>query len=187
MATTARSDRSRHFGAIERKHGEKVSVWLNRLKDLETTKYPEQIAFLRENHGFSQAHANALVMYHRGSKSSNKFGTPENYFKNIDPQVAKTIKKIFTAVTTKHKNLELVMAWNQPMLRLGTGYIIGVSVSKNHLTLNPFSTSVLKLVTPRLTKYEVKKHTFLVPLDWKVDAALMLAIAKARIAEINKK
>jgi len=121
------SDRSKHFAAIEKKHGEKATVWLKRLKDLKTDKYQEQIAFLRENHGFSQAHANALVMYHRGSKSSNKFGTPENYFKTIDPQVAKTIKKIFAAVTAKHKNLELVMAWNQPMLRLGTGYIVGVT------------------------------------------------------------
>ena len=180
-------DRSKFFPAIEIKHGEKVSFWITRLKELETTKYPEQIAYLKENHGFSQAHANALVMYHRGSKSSNKFGTPENYFKSIDPQVAKTIKMIFAAVTAKHKNLELIMAWNQPMLRLGTGYIVGVSVSKNHLTLNPFSTAVLNLVTPKLAEYEVKKHTFLVPLDWKVDTALMQAIAKARIAEIAKK
>jgi hypothetical protein len=55
------------------------------------------------------------------------------------------------------------------------------------LTLNPFSTTVLNLVTHKLAKYEVKKHTFLVPLDWKVDSALMQAIAKARIAEITKK
>jgi len=73
------------------------------------------------------------------------------------------------------------------MLRLGTGYIVGVSVSKNHLTLNPFSATVLKSMSSKLAKYEVKKHTFLVPLDWKVDPALMQAIAKARIAEITKK
>lgn len=178
--------REKFFPAIEKKHSEKVAVWLKRLKDLDTTKYPEQIAFLRENHGFSQAHANALVMYHRGSKSSNKFGTPENYFKNIDPKVAKTIKKIFSAITAKHKNLELVMAWNQPMLRLGKGYVIGVSISKNHLTLNPFSIKVLKQISPRLTEFEVKKYTFLVPLDWKVDVGMLQALAKARIAEINK-
>jgi len=185
MADTS-SDRSEHFAAIEKKHGEKTATWLKRLKDLNTDKYQEQIAFLRENHGFSQAHANALVMYHRGSRSSNKFGTPENYFKSIDPQTAQTIKKIFAAVTAKHKNLELVMAWNQPMLRLDTGYIVGVSVSKNHLTLNPFSADVLKLVAPRLKNYEVKKHTFRVPLDWKVDAALIRAMAKARIAEMTR-
>ena len=31
------------------------------MKDLEGLKYPEQIAFLKEEHGFSQAYANALV------------------------------------------------------------------------------------------------------------------------------
>jgi uncharacterized protein YdhG (YjbR/CyaY superfamily) len=181
------SDRSKHFAAIERKHGEKATVWLKRLKDLETTKYPEQIAFLRENHGFSQAHANALVMYHRGSKSSNKFGTPDNYFKSLEPKTAKTIRQIFAAVTTKHKNLELVMAWNQPMLRNENGYVIGISVSKKHLTLNPFSKQVLDKFASRLKKYEVNKHTFIVPLDWKVEVALIQAVANARIAELAKK
>ena len=162
-------------------------MWIERLKELGDAKYPEQIAFLRENHAFSQAHANALVMYVRGSGTSKRFKNPKAFFASIDPVAAKTAQEIFTAITTKYPDLELVIAWNQPMLRLGTGYIVGVSVSKNHLTLNPFSTSVLKLVTPKLAKYEVKKHTFLVPLDWKVDTALMQAIAKARIAEITKK
>ena len=40
------------------------------MKRLAGKRYPEQMAYLRENHGFSQAHANALVMYSRGSTSS---------------------------------------------------------------------------------------------------------------------
>jgi hypothetical protein len=39
----------------------------------------------------------------------------------------------------------------------------------------------------RLKKYEVNKHTFIVPLDWKVEVALIQAVANARIAEIAKK
>lgn len=39
------------------------------MAELVDQKYPEQIAHLRENYGFAQAHANALVMYSRGSKS----------------------------------------------------------------------------------------------------------------------
>lgn len=179
------SDRSKHFAAIEKKHGEKVDVWLRRLKDLPTTKYPEQIAFLRENHGFSQAHANALVMYHRGSKTTNKFGTPENYFKDLDPIARKTVKKIFSVITEKQKDLELVMAWNQPMLRRGKGYVLGLSVSRNHITINPFSKKVLKILAKQLSAYEVKKHTFLVPLDWKVDARLLNAMSHERINELN--
>ena len=63
----ADGDRSKFFPAIEKKHGEKIQYWINLLRELETTKYPEQIAYLKEDHGFSQAHANALVMYARGS------------------------------------------------------------------------------------------------------------------------
>ena len=79
-------DRSKLFPAIEKKHGEKINYWINRLKELETTKYPEQIAYLKEEHGFSQAHANALVMYVRGSTTSKKFDTPATYFKGLDPK-----------------------------------------------------------------------------------------------------
>ena len=35
-------------------------------------KYPEQIAHLKESNGFSQTHANALVVYSRGSTSLSK-------------------------------------------------------------------------------------------------------------------
>ena len=116
MASTD-GDRSKFFPAIEKKHGEKVAFWLKRLKDLETDKYPEQITYLKENYGFSQAHANALVMYFRGSTTSKRFDGPDSYFKKLEPQTAKTMKAIFGTVTAKHKELELVMAWNQPIQR----------------------------------------------------------------------
>ena len=182
---SADGDRSKFFPAIEKKHGEKITYWINRLKELETTKYPEQIAYLKENHGFSQAHANALVMYVRGSTTSKRFDGPEQFFKKLDPQARKTAKAIFAAITAKHKSLELVMAWNQPMLRTGKDYVFGLSVSKNHLTLNPFSTNALDKNIKKLGKYEVNKKTFIVPLDWKVDAVLLNSLVKARLNEIQ--
>ncbi len=182
----ADGDRSKFFPAIEKKHGEKINYWINRLKELETTKYPEQIAYLKEEHGFSQAHANALVMYVRGSTTSKKFDTPSTYFKGLEPKTRATMKAIFSAITETNKDLELVMAWNQPMLRMGKAYVIGASLSKNHLTLNPFSTDVLEKHLKKLSGYKVNKHTFIVPLDWKVDGPLLRSMAKARISEIKK-
>ena len=183
MADTS-GDRSRFFPAIEKKYGEKIQHWISRLQDLETTKYPDQIAYLRENYGFSQAHANALVMYVRGSTTSKRVATPSEYFKSIDPVARKTAKLIFSSITQKYPDLELVIAWNQPMLRQGKAYIIGISVSKNHMTINPFSDDVIKLFKKRLSKYTVNKTTFTVPLDWKVDGVLLRSIAKARLAEL---
>ena len=61
MATKDPS-REAHFPAIEKKYGEKMSYWFKVMAAFEGKKYPEQIAHLRENYGFSQTHANALVM-----------------------------------------------------------------------------------------------------------------------------
>jgi uncharacterized protein YdhG (YjbR/CyaY superfamily) len=185
VVTDSSGDRSKFFPAIEKKHGGAISLWIERLKELGDAKYPEQIAFLRENHAFSQAHANALVMYVRGSETSKRFKNPKEFFASIDPVAAKTAQEIFSAITTKYPDLELVIAWTQPMLRLDTHYIIGLSVAKNHITLNPFSGDVLESFTDKLSKYVVNKHTFQVPIDWKVDAVLLRALATARLKEIK--
>lgn len=176
-------DRTAYFPLIEKKYGEKITYWIGLLKDLGDAKYPEQIAYLRENYGFSQAHANAVVMYVRGSKSSKRFDKPKDFFDKLDPVAAKTAKKIFKEIQAKYPKLEFVIAWNQPMLRMGKNYVFGLSVSKKHILIAPWSTDVLQKFTPKLSEYEVNKKTFAVPLDWKVDAKLLQAMVKARLAE----
>ena len=182
MATKDPS-REAHFPAIEKKYGEKMAYWFKVMKELADQKYPAQIAHLRENYGFSQAHANALVMYSRGSTSARRFETPAQYFKSIDPAQAKTIKAMIKAITEKHPDLELVIAWNQPMLRKGTFYVFGASVSKNHISIAPWSTEVLDKFRPKLTEYRVTKKMIAVPNDWEVDIKLLQAMVKARLAE----
>lgn len=179
----ASGDRSKFFPAIEKKHGQPVSHFLDELSELTDAKYAEQIAHLRENHGFSQAHANALVMHFRGSTSSKRFATPKQYFAQLDPLKKKTAELIFAAIMEKYPKLELVIAWNHPMLRFDGKYVFGLFASKNHITLNPFSSDVLESMESKLSGYTVNKKTFIVPVDWKVDAALLRAMVKARLAE----
>lgn len=178
-------DRSKHFPSIVKKHGGPITKWTRLVKDMDGAKYDQQMAFLMENHGFSRGHANAVVMYVRGSTTSRKFATPAEYFASVDPVAAKTAKDIFKAVTDRHKNLELVTAWNQPMLRSGTKNVIGLSVAKKHILVNPFSKDVMEKFADRLDAFNPLKHTFKVPLDWKVDVALIRAIAKARVEELD--
>lgn len=176
-------DRSRFFPAIEKKHGGPISVWIDRVRDLGDRKYPEQIAFLREEHGFSQAHANALVMYVRGSTTSKRHASPSAYFATLDPTSRRTVKKIFAVISEKFPGLELVMAWNQPILRNGKDYVFGLSVSANHIAVNPFSNDVLQKNLPKLKGFVVNKTTFRVPSDWDVQPAILHALVRARIAE----
>ena len=147
-------------------------------------KYPEQIAYLRENHGFTQAHANALVLYSRGSTSSKKYDTVEQYLAQFDEVRRQTVLDVCVAITSKFPKLETVIAWNQPMLKLDTQYIFGATVLKNHILLAPWSKDVLEAFAERLSGYEVNKKTFKIPVDWKVDKKLLRDLAAARIAEI---
>jgi uncharacterized protein YdhG (YjbR/CyaY superfamily) len=177
--------REAHFPAIEKRYGEKMSYWFKIMKEIKDEKYPQQVAYLRENYGFSQAHANALVMYSRGSTSSKRYETPAEFYKTVDPKQATTMRKIFKVIQTKYPQTELVIAWNQPMLKLGNDYIFGVSAAKNHILMAPWSTDVLEAFRDQMQHLTLNKKTIGIPNDWKVEEKLILAMVKARIAEIK--
>jgi uncharacterized protein len=177
-------DRSEHFPAIERKHGEPIAVWLDQLGNLDS--YPAQMAYLREEHGFSRTHANAVVMYHRGSTSSRRFADVDDWFAGLDEPHARTARVVFDVLTTEFPDLDLVVAWNQPMLRRHDGqYVFGLSASANHLTLNPWSTAVLEEFADRIDPGALNKRTFKLALDRDVDTALVLDMTRARLAELG--
>jgi len=178
-------DRASYFPAIEKKYGLPMSYWFEQMRQIADRKYPEQIAFLRENHGFTQAHANALVLYSRGSTTSKRYNTVDEYLAQFDETKRDTVLKIFAAITTKFPKLETVIAWNQPMLKYENAYVFGVTVLKNHLLMAPWSKDVLEEFAPRLTALEVNKKTIKVPVDWKVDVKLVRDMAAARIAEVK--
>ena len=181
MATNP--DRSSYFPAIEKKYGQPMSYWFDQMDEIADSKYPEQIAFLRENHGFSQAHANALVMYSRGSKSAHRVATVDEYLEPFDATKQATVRAILKAITSKNPKMELVIAWNQPMLKLDGHYIFGVTVLTNHILMAPWSKDVLAEFAPRLVNYKVNKKTIQVPVDWKPDVKLLRDMAAARVAE----
>lgn len=160
-------------------------MWLDRLGALGEAKYPEQIAYLRENHAFSRTHANALVMYFRNSPTSRRFTTPDDYFDSLDAPQATAARAVFAALITEFPDLEPVIAWNHPMLRTNGQYVIGLSAASRHLLLNPFSGEVLAQLADELRDYEVNKYTVRIPLDWHIDHALLRAMVTARVAELS--
>ncbi|MCX6392371.1 MAG: DUF4287 domain-containing protein [Actinobacteria bacterium] len=183
---TAKSgDRTAHWPAIEKKHGQPIDHWIGLFKAVPSGKYQDQIDLLRQEHGFSQAHANAVVMFARGSTTTKRFGTLDDYLKGADPTGAKTMRAIFAAIDKKFPDLELVIAWNQPMLKSGDGYVIGVTLTKSHILLAPWGDGVLASFEPRLTGLEMNKKTVRVPLDWKVDVKLLQDMAATRIAQLE--
>lgn len=185
MATPS-GDRSALFPAIEKKHGKPVAYWLDELKGLgDDAKYPDQIALLRERHEFSQAHANAVVMYARGSTTTRRYTDPEQFLRSLGADKERTARAIFAAITDEFPDFEMVIAWNQPMLKLGKHYIFGLSAATNHLLIASFGTGFVEQVRPMLNGLEANKKTIKVPIGWKVDKPLLHALVRARLAELG--
>ena len=181
MATNP--DRASYFPAIEKKYGQPMSYWFDQMAELSDRKYQEQIDFLKENHGFSQAHANALVMYCKGSTSSRRHDSLDDYLAPFDATKQATVRAILTAISSKYPRMETVIAWNQPMLKLDGQYVLGVSVLTNHILLGPWGNDIIGQFRPRLEGYKVNKKTIQVPVDWKPDVKLLRDMAATRIAE----
>lgn len=179
--------RESHFPAIEKKHGKPMAHWHRVMKKLEGKKYAEQVAHLRDEHGFSQAHANALVMYSRGSASAQRIATPDAYFDALPDEQATTMRAIFATICTRHPQLDLVIAWNQPMLKLGNGYVFGASAAKKHILLAPWGHDALEKIRSVSGEYTVNKKTIRVPINWSIDAGLLDVLVTRRIKELGGK
>lgn len=175
MTASAESggDRDRFWPAIEKRYGKPMSYWHKEMKKVAGQRYPEQMGFLQERHGFSRAHANALVQYSRGSTSSRKFATVEEYLAAQDAVKAKTVRAILRTITSEFADAEVVIAWNQPMVKRSGSYVFGISVASNHILIAPFDAEVIDEFRDRLSDYKVNKKTIQVPVDWKVDKALV--------------
>ncbi|MGA0011094.1 MAG: DUF4287 domain-containing protein, partial [Candidatus Nanopelagicales bacterium] len=177
MATSP--DRASHFPAIEKRYGKPMSYWFTQMKKVKGEKYADQMAFLQERHGFSRAHANALVLYLKGSTSSRRYDTFDDYLATLDEPKAKTIRAIFATLTAKFKKAEVVIAWNQPMLKQDGRYLFGASAQKAHILIAPFNADIIDELRPRLEGYEVNKKTVRVPVDWTVDKKLLTDMVSA--------
>lgn len=74
------------FPLIDKQHCKSMTLWLEEVANLSVCRYPKQIGFLDENHGFSQAYANALETCSRGStrpRRRNSFDKHHDYTNEV--------------------------------------------------------------------------------------------------------
>lgn len=162
-----------------------MTFWFEQLTEHAGSKYPEQISFLRENYGFSQTHANAVVMYSRGSTSTQRVASLDSYLAEFDTAKQAKAREIFTVILTRYPKAQVVIAWNKPMVKLNDEYLFGLTIHQNHILLAPWGNHMIDLFRDQLSDYEVNKKTFKVPDTWVVDKKLLLKMVATRIEQLK--
>ena len=181
----SQGERARFFPAIEARYGHEIEHWWDVLGHSGLTRYPDQMSLLQDEHGFSRTHANATVMAYRGSSSSSRFASPEDYFASLEATHQQLARDIIDTVLDVDSSLTLVMAWNQPIVRSPADYVFGLSASQADPSINPFSPQVLQVRAGRLSGLDVLTHTVRIPLDWSIDRQLLTEMVSMRLAEIS--
>ena len=184
-------DRTRHWPAIEARYGRPMSDWLDLMAEHAGRRYPEQMMVLRADHGFSKTHANAVVMYARGSTTSQRFASLDDYLTEADPTGARTVRRILDGLVARHPATSITIAWNQPFLTLDATaerpkarHLFSVGVLTSHLLAAPGSSVVLDTFRERLVHVHgltVNRKTFRLPLDWDVDEQLLDVMVTAEL------
>lgn len=158
-----------------------MAYWFEQMQQVKGRPYPDQMAFLQQQHGFSRAHANALVQYSRGSKSSRRFESLAEYLEPLQDPQRSTLQAIFTTLQEAFPEAEVVIAWNQPMLKLDGRYVFGAGAQKSHILIAPWDTAALESMRSRLTGYTLNKKTIRVPNDWVVDGQLLRDLVDSQV------
>jgi uncharacterized protein YdhG (YjbR/CyaY superfamily) len=178
-------DRTRFWPAIEARYGRPMREWFALLAEQEDQRYSPLMSHLQEEHGFSRAHANALVQYVRGSVTSQRSTTLEGYLASAEPVGAATVRRVFEGLLARHPGTTVEIAWNQPFLVSDGRRLFSMSVLKGHLLAAPWSLEVLAAFRDRLVEEHgltVLKKTFRLPSAWEVDSALLDDLVAAEIA-----
>lgn len=111
--------------------------------------------------------------------------TVEGYLATLDETKAATLRATIATILGQFADLQVVIAWNVPQIKRGHEYIFGLCAYKQHLTLAPWSERSIVAFRSRLSAYVVRKHCFLVPVDWRPDARLLGDLVAARLAELE--
>ena len=114
-----------------------------------------------------------------------KYKSLKDYLAAQDGTKAKTLKSVIDFILVQFPELECKISWNVPTIHSNGKYVFGVAAYKNHLTLAPWSTTIIENFQRRLEKYVVFKNCFQIPVDWAIDKKLVKDLVRARLAELD--
>ena len=118
-------------------------------------------------------------------KPGSRFESVKHYLDSQEPEKSKTMTGILDYLIKEFPELETKLAWNNPMLVRKGKYVLGLSCSKNHIAIAPFSKQVMLELSEQLKTYDITENLIRVPASWKLDKILLKELVKLRLQELD--
>ncbi len=112
-------------------------------------------------------------------------GEVDDYLDGIDAETATIVRSIYARALELVPDAEQGKGYGMPALRYRGKPLLSVMATKSHLSLFPFSASVVAQVAPELEGYELSRGTIRFSADRQVPAAVVTRIVELRRAEIE--
>lgn len=110
-----------------------------------------------------------------------KFSDLYEFYSSLPKDQEEAIRRFVEYVAKNFKDLELVLAWNQPMFKLGKKYIIGFMPTKNHINLLTVSDQAVVHFAREIQGYRHGTRSISLPFDWKIDKDLVAKLIQFQI------
>lgn len=102
-----------------------------------------------------------------------KFASFDEFYASLPEDQRTATERFVDHVSKTHPELELLLAWNQPMFRSGKKYLIGFMPTKKHINLLTISDDAVTHFALELVGYRHGTRSISLPFDWEIDADLI--------------
>jgi uncharacterized protein YdhG (YjbR/CyaY superfamily) len=114
-----------------------------------------------------------------------KFNSVDEFIDSLGEPRAATVRAAIKAALAAAPDLGVKLAWNIPQVHRGKHYVMGFGPAKGHISIAAWSKDSMAKFADRLAMYDPTENMFRVPIDWKVDKALIVDMVKARLSELQ--
>lgn len=105
-----------------------------------------------------------------------KFANLEEFYDSLPADQEQATRRLVAFVCREYPDLELVLAWNQPMFKLGSKYLIGFMPTRKHINLLTVSDDAVNHLVEDLDGYRHGKRSISLPFNWEIDADLIAKV-----------
>lgn len=105
-----------------------------------------------------------------------KFANLEEFYLSLPRDQEQAIRRLVEYVAANYPDLELLLAWNQPMFRLGKKYLIGFMPTKKHINLLTVSDDAINHLAVEIKNYRHGTRSISLPFDWEIDQDLITKV-----------